>query len=111
MATLGYIIIGILSIIILFYIGIILYYLFTKNNTKEEIIIYRPVEEVTKKILDIKENETHTFEEPIVEEIMEETIEEEIEEELNISSKRFCIYCGSEIDSDSIFCYKCGKRQ
>ena len=60
--------------------------------------------------------ETQTFEEPIVEEIMEETIEEEtieeeIEEELNISSKRFCIYCGSEIDSDSIFCYKCGKRQ
>lgn len=107
MATLGYIIIGILSTIILFYIGIILYYLFTKNNKKEEIIIYRPVEEVTKEILDIKENETHTFEEPIVEEIMEETIEEE----LNISSKRFCIYCGSEIDSDSIFCYKCGKRQ
>ena len=88
-----------------------MYYLFTKNNKKEEIIIYRPVEEVTKEILDIKENETHTFEEPMVEEIMEETIEEEIEEELNISSKRFCIYCGSEIDSDSIFCYKCGKRQ
>lgn len=107
MATLGYIIIGILSIIILFYIGIILYYLFTKNKKKEEIIIYRPVEEVTKEILDIKENETHTFEEPIVKEIMEETIEDE----LNISSKRFCIYCGSEIDSDSIFCYKCGKRQ
>ncbi len=27
------------------------------------------------------------------------------------NDKRFCKYCGAQIDSDSIFCNKCGKKQ